>query len=94
MYASIRRYRVEAKNLDTILERLPGAVEVISKLPGFEAYYAVRGEAGTFATVSVFSDRAAADHSIETASRWAREHLAGLLSGPPEVVVGEVVAHK
>ena len=38
MYASLRQYRIEPKNMDELVRRVPGAMEVISKLDGFKAY--------------------------------------------------------
>jgi heme-degrading monooxygenase HmoA len=93
MYASIRRYKMEPKNMDALVKRIGGAVEVISKLPGFKAYYVVRGTDGTMATVSVFSDRHAAEESNKTAATWVKANAADLFTGTPDVVVGEVVAH-
>jgi hypothetical protein len=46
------------------------------------------------ATVSVFSDRNAAEESNKTAATWVKANVADLFTGTPEVVVGEVVAHK
>jgi hypothetical protein len=42
MYASLRHYRIEPKNMDELIRRVPGAMEVISKLDGFKAYYVVK----------------------------------------------------
>jgi quinol monooxygenase YgiN len=94
MYASVRRYRIEPKNMDTLVKRLPGAVEVISKLNGFKAYYVIRSGNDTLATVSVFNDRATAEQSNQTAAKWVKENAADLFSGTPDIVTGEVVAHK
>jgi hypothetical protein len=33
MHASLRHYRIEPKNMDELVRRVPGAMEVISKLP-------------------------------------------------------------
>ncbi len=32
MYASLRHYRIEPKNMDELVRRVPGAMEVISKI--------------------------------------------------------------
>ena len=34
MYASLRHYRIEPKNMDELVRRVPGAMEVISKING------------------------------------------------------------
>ena len=55
MHASLRHYRIEPKNMDELIRRVPEAMEVISKLDGFKAYYVVKAGDDTLATVSVFS---------------------------------------
>ena len=94
MYASVRKYRIEPKNMNELVKRLPGAVDVISKLNGFKAYYVIRSGDDMLATVSVFNDRNAAEQSNQTAAKWVKENAADLFSGTPDSVVGEVVAHK
>ena len=94
MYASVRRYKIDPKNMDELVKRIPGAVEVISKLNGFKAYYVVKGSDGTLATTSVFSDKAAAEQSNQTAAKWVKENAADLFTGTVDAVTGEVVAHK
>jgi hypothetical protein len=42
MHASLRHYWIEPKNMDELIRRVPGAMEVISKLDGFKAYYVVK----------------------------------------------------
>jgi hypothetical protein len=44
--------------------------------------------------VSVFNDRATAEQSNQTAAKWVKENAADLFSGTPDIVTGEVVAHK
>jgi heme-degrading monooxygenase HmoA len=94
MYASVRRYRVEPKNMDELVKRIPGAVDVISRLNGFRAYYVVRGGDDTIATLSVFSDKAAAVQSNQAAAKWVKENVADLLSGNVDAVTGDVIAYK
>jgi heme-degrading monooxygenase HmoA len=72
MHASIRRYKIDPKNMDAVVKRIPGAAEVIGKLPGFRAYYVVKEAGGAFATVSVFNDRAAAQNDREWRLRGHR----------------------
>ena len=51
MYASLRHYRIEPKNMDELVRRVPGAMEVMSKLNGFKGYYVVKAGEDTLATV-------------------------------------------
>ena len=94
MHASLRHYRIEPKNMNELLRRVPGAVDVISKLPGFKAYYVIKASDDTLATVSVFSDKGAAVLSNQTAAKWVKENAADLFSGTVDAVTGEVVAHR
>ena len=88
MFSSLRHYRIEPRNMDELLKRLPGAVEVISKLDGFKA-----GD-DTLATMSIFTSKGAAVLSNQAAAKWVKENAAELFSGTVDAVTGEVVAHK
>ena len=94
MYASLRHYRIEPKNMDELIRRVPGAVEAIGKLPGFQAYYVIKAGDDTLATVSVFADKGAAVISNQTAAKWVKENAADMFSGTVDAVTGEIVAHK
>jgi len=93
MYASVRRYRIDPKKMDELVKRVPGTVDVISSLNGFRAYYIVRGGDDSIATLSLFSDKAAAVLSNQTAAKWVEENAADLVSGTVDTVTGEVVAY-
>ena len=92
MFASLRHYCIEPKNMDELLRRVPGAVEVISKLDGFQAV--IKAGEDTLATVSVFADKGAAVLSNQAAARWVKENAADLFSGTVDAVTGEVVTYK
>jgi len=94
MYASLRHYRIEPKNMDELIRRVPGAMEVISRLDGFKAYYVVKAGEDTLATVSVFAHKAAAVLSNQAAAKWVKENAADLFSGTVDAVTGEVVAYR
>ena len=66
---------------------------MISSLTGFRAYYVVRGDDGSLATLSLFSDKAAAELSNQAAAQWVRENAADLVGGGVDTVTGEVVAY-
>ncbi len=94
MYASVRRYKVDPKNVDQIVKRVPEAATLIRKGKGFRAYYFVKGADGAIVTVSVFDDRAGAEESNKTAATFVKQNIASLIPKPPEIVAGEVVVHK
>jgi heme-degrading monooxygenase HmoA len=95
MFASIRRYKLKPGAMPEIARQVnAGFVPIVSKAPGFVAYYLVDGGGDFGATVSVFQDRAGAEESNRMAAGWVKEHIASLVAGPPEITAGEVLAHK
>ena len=49
---------------------------------------------GTLMSVSVFRDARGAEESVRTAATWVEQTLAKLLPEKPEVLSGEVFAHR
>ncbi len=92
MYGSVRRYRIDPKNMDELVKRVPGAVDVMSSLTGFRAYYVVRGGDDSIATLSLFNDKEAAVLSNVVAANWVKENAADLVSSAVDTVTGEVIA--
>jgi len=45
-------------------------------------------------SISLFGDRAAAEESTRRAAEWVCRNLADLIRRPPEILTGEVVAHR
>lgn len=93
MYVAIRLYdgvkfpdEAAAKVRD---EFLP----VISNIPGFQEYYAVKTGDGTVASVSVFKDKPGADESVQAATKWVQKNMSQFLPNPPQVISGETIAH-
>jgi hypothetical protein len=64
-------------------------VPLISKLPGFVAYYFVDAGNGEMFSVSVYEDQAGAEASSRTAAEWVRDHP-NLIPGAARVAGGEV----
>lgn len=98
MYASVRRYDgVDPGSVDEVMRLVGeegGFASIISKAPGFIAYYALDAGDGVVASISVFEDQAGAEESNRMAADWVKEHLASLLPNPPEVTAGEIVVHQ
>jgi hypothetical protein len=92
MYISIRRYKTESSAEVTrpVQEEF---VPLISKAPGFVAYYAIEAGDDVWASVSIFDTQAQAEDSNRVAAEWVKKAVASLV-GPPEVTAGKVVAHK
>ena len=71
-----------------------GFAPLVSRTPGFEAYYLVDAGAGVLVSISLFADRAGAEASTREAAAWVSGHPAGLVHGSPEVLTGEVVGYQ
>lgn len=94
MYGSVRRYRIDPKNIDEFVKRVPGAVDVMSSLNGFRAYYVVRGGDDSIAALSLFSNQNSAVLSNAAAEKWIKENAADLVSTAVDTVTGQVIAYR
>ena len=66
----------------------------LTRLPGFISYSAVESGNGEWITVTIFETREGAEESNWLAADWIRKNLASFVPEQPEVVIGEVVAHR
>lgn len=95
MYASVRRYEMDPGSVDELMRRVEeGFVPIVSRAPGFIAYYALDVGDGVVASINVFEDQAGAEESDRRAADWVKENVASLLPNPPQVTAGEVIVHK
>jgi len=95
MYASIRRYKSSPGGAAELARRVnQGFVPIISKAPGFVAYYVVDAGNDVVASVSVFQDQAGAEESNRMAADWVKDNIAALVTGAPEITAGAVTVHK
>jgi hypothetical protein len=96
MFISIRKYKLTSQDAKTRGELTRQINDLflpqISKAPGFVSYYAVDGGSGTLATVSVFESKSGAEESSRLAADFVKKNLPALVSGPPEITSGEVIA--
>ena len=77
MFATIRRYRLNAGSMDALLHEVDvGFAEMIQEQDGFVAYEVLDCGDGMVTTISTFADRAAAEATTNLASAWIRENLA------------------
>ncbi len=95
MYCAIRQYKTNPGAAAEIGQRVEeGFLPIISKAPGFFAYYALDTGNDTVASISFFQDRAGAEESNRMAADWVKENIASLFAGPPEITDGDVLVHK
>ncbi len=91
MYIVQRRYSGPTV-IDAVVARQADVQALISGVPGFIAYYAVRTGAGGM-TTTVCQDQAGTTESTRRAAEWLRENVSAAAGSPPEVTEGETVVN-
>ncbi len=77
MYASIRRYKMASGSVDELAQRIKkNFIRVISKMPGFVAYYVLDEGDGVVASINVFKNQAREEESNRIAADWVKKDLA------------------
>src|SRR3954454_14251575 len=95
MYLTVRKYRrVEGdrKQLVEIVNR--EFVPMISRIDGFVDYYSIFTDDGSLLSVSVYQDAKGAEESVRSAAKWVEQNMSKQLPEKPEVISGEVTAHR
>ncbi len=91
MYAAIRKYSIKPQFMSEVMQRIQeDFLHIISRQPGFTAYYALRVGNNEVLTISVFETQAAAEGSTPLGFEWVKQNLAGFIQGVPETTVGWV----
>lgn len=92
MWAAVRRYEgiTDSAEAGRLVDE--SFVALLERVPGFIAYFWVDAGGGVMASLSVFEAKAGAERSVEIAREWVRQHAAGLIPNPPQVIEGPVVA--
>jgi hypothetical protein len=89
MHAVVRRYTGVSSLIDEMEHRYGEVEQLLSGIPGFNAYYAVRdGDALT--TITVCDDSAGTTQSTGLAAQWVQENLPNLTASAPDVLEGDV----
>ena len=88
MHVVVRRWRNAAALADALASRSQEVEELISGVPGFVAYYAVRS-GSEVTTITACNDRAGTQESTRLAGEWVKQHVAGSPLGAPEITEGE-----
>jgi hypothetical protein len=91
MYTVIRRYTGASELADTLVQRQQEVKDLISSVPGFKAYLALRTAWGDVATITICEDRVGTDESIRRAAVWVRSNLFRVEMRPPEIIEGEII---
>ncbi len=91
MYSAIRRYSIKSNFMDEVMQRIQGEfLHIISREPGFIAYYAIRIGNNEVLTVSIFETEVEAEGSTPIALDWMNRNLAGFVQGGPQTTLGWV----
>ena len=91
MYVVSRRYAPAARASEVARRVGEGLVPILTKLPGFRAYYCFVGEDGRPVSVSIVDSRAAAVVANDRAREWVAANMADLLPDPPQISMGEML---
>ena len=90
MYATIRTYTGAPELADELAARAGDVEELISTVPGFQAYYLVRTDGGC-TTISIFDSASGADESSRRAAEYLREHAGEFTASTPVITTGDVL---
>ncbi len=93
MYVTIRSYEGVKFPEEAAAKVRDEFLPIVSKIPGFHEYYAIKTGDSTVASISIFKDRPGADESVRAARMWVQKNLARFLPNPPKVISGESIAH-
>jgi len=93
MYAVVRTYTGQgaAELFDLLGEREEDVRALISGVPGFVNYAAVRSDDGGV-TVTVCEDKAGTEESSRRAAKWVAENVS-TTADPPTMTEGSTVLH-
>jgi hypothetical protein len=92
VYLVIRKFNHVSSVAEAARRAESGIGQLLKQSPGFLGYYVFDAGDGVGGSVTVFDTK---DHAIaanEKALIWVRESLMDVVSGEPEVTVGEVLA--
>ena len=92
LFAAIRRSQMQPGMADEFARRVKaGALPAMKQMDGFKAYYLVVAPGDIVLSVSLFTDRTAAQTSTQKLVPWIMENLGPLLAEPTATAEGEVV---
>ena len=93
MHVTIRRYHIHPGATQELVEMIREKfVPLIQQTPNFIAYYAIDEGDGDVSAISIFEDEESALASNNLAANWIMQNLSKLISMPPKIISGDVVA--
>ena len=96
MYMVIRHYHdIDPAYAQQSLERnRQTLVPLLSKQPGFVAYYTIEGEDGTVVSIGVYDSKEEAERSNEIAAEWTSQNSSQFVRKAPTITRGEVLVYQ
>jgi len=93
LYAAIRKYSIIPAFVNIVMRRITAdLLPIISQVPEYVEYYALRAGNNEVITISIFYTLEGAQDSNPLALEWVHNNLADFVQGVPEVTVGQVFA--
>ena len=90
MYSVMRRYSEASALSDALMKNEQEIRELMSSVPGFVAYYAMRS-GDSVATITVCQDASGTTESTRRAAEWVKQQNLSIGSGgAPQVTEGDV----
>ncbi len=94
MYVTVRRSKHFGGTDEIVRRAQEGLLPTLTALPGFVSYNIFSLEENVVVGITIFDTKAAAEEADKSFVVWAREQeLRSLLTGPHEVLSGEVLIH-
>jgi hypothetical protein len=92
MHAVVRTWSGQGASelFDLLSQREDEVRELITGVPGFVSYAAVRTGDGGGVTVTICEDKAGTDESSRRAADWVKENVSGT-ADPPTISEGDTV---
>jgi hypothetical protein len=92
MHVVQRWYSGATALADLLAQRSQEVEQLLSDIPGFRAYYAVRS-GNDLTTITVCDDQTGTQESTRRAGEWVRQNLIGDSAVAPMVNEGEAIIH-
>jgi hypothetical protein len=83
----MRWYQSAANLADAMTTKSDAVRKLVSEVPGFIAYYAIRN-GDTVTSVTVCEDKAGTDETTKRAAAWVKENVKGTIA-PPAINEGD-----
>jgi hypothetical protein len=93
MYVTVRHYEGVSDTSEVARIANEGFLPIIREIEGFVDYYLVDAGDGVMISTSIFESASCEEESNWRAGQFIGQHLTPLMSNPPHITAGEVVAH-